>query len=100
MYEHCGLFVIEQHQEAWHCTCIYEKPQHCVVPELEFLLKQLIDPESDQDQIRSAIVKKLRALPTRVEELVASYLDSARDERTCTKRFALAAEIRRVWRGA
>ena len=59
MYERCGLRVAEQHLEAWHCTCIFEKPAANVVPQLELLLKRLISTEADNNRTRAEIIAAL-----------------------------------------
>ena len=99
MYERCGLYMLEQHQESAHCTCVFGKPKQSVVPRLERLLKQLIDEQADDEQTSAAIVAELQALPRELERLLAEILASARQEKNHYQRVSYAAKIRRLWRG-
>jgi ubiquinone/menaquinone biosynthesis C-methylase UbiE len=99
MYERCGLGILEQHQEGWHCTCIFEKPAASIVPDLELLLKRLMSVDADDMQMRSGIVRALRALPGQLEERMAPLLTEVIDLQDSKKRSVYAAEIRRLWRG-
>jgi len=99
MFERCGLRVMEQHQEAWHCTCIFEKDALAIAPKLEGLLRQLISPEANDDRQRAAILAALQALPGELQASLQPVLAQARTEKDFHKRLSLAAQIRRIWRG-
>jgi ubiquinone/menaquinone biosynthesis C-methylase UbiE len=99
LYERCGLRVLEQHQEAWHCTCVFEKPAYNIIPELERLLRRLISEEADNDRERASIVTSLQALPGQLEQAMQPLLAEVRDQSDCYKRLPVAAEIRKLWRG-
>ena len=99
MFERCGLRIVEQHQEGWHCTCIFEKPALSVVPRLEALLNRLIGREANDDQIRAEIVLALRSLPSQLGESMNGLLLRAQKEKDFRKRGEYAAQIRRLWRG-
>jgi ubiquinone/menaquinone biosynthesis C-methylase UbiE len=99
MYEKCGLRILEQHLEGWHCTCVFEKPNLSPVPQLEALLKRLISQEANDDQLRGQIVSALRSLPVELERHIAPLLLQAEAERDLEKRCDYAVTIRRLWRG-
>lgn len=99
MYEKCGLRIVEQHEEGWHCTCIFEKPSLSMVPRLESLLKRLTSPEADDPSIRAEIISTLQALPIQLGQSLGSVLVQAQAENDFNKRFEFAAAIRHVWRG-
>jgi ubiquinone/menaquinone biosynthesis C-methylase UbiE len=99
MYERCGLRVVEQHQEAWHCTCVFERPVSNVVPQLEQFLRRLMNPDANNRAVRAEIITALRRLPNELEQKLGSLLGRAEKEDDAQKRALYAAEIRRVWRG-
>jgi ubiquinone/menaquinone biosynthesis C-methylase UbiE len=99
MYERCGLSILEQHQEGWHCTCIFERPAMSIVPRLETLLKQLISQEADDEHVRATIVAALQSLQGHLEESLSPLLVQARKENDLQKRHEYAAGIRSLWRG-
>lgn len=99
MYESCGLRVVEQHQEVWHCTCVFEKPALSLVPRLEALLKRLMSRHADNDGTRAEIITALRALPSQLEQRLGCLLAKVEKEEDAQKRALYAAEIRRLWRG-
>jgi ubiquinone/menaquinone biosynthesis C-methylase UbiE len=99
MYEKCGLRIMEQHVEGWHCTCIFEKPLSSIVPRLEALLRRLASHEADNDQLRSEAIAVLQSLPRELEQRTGALLGQLNRERDARKRSLLAAEIRRLWRG-
>jgi ubiquinone/menaquinone biosynthesis C-methylase UbiE len=99
MYESCGLRVVEQHQEVWHCTCVFEKPALSIVPRLEALLKRLMSQHADNDGTRAEIITALRELPSQVEQRLDSVLAKVEKEDDAQKRALYTAEIRRIWRG-
>lgn len=99
MYERCGLRIMEQHQEAWHCTCLFEKLAMSIVPQLEVLLTQLVSHEADDDRVRAGVVAALQLLPGQLEQSLGPLLGQAQKETDCSKRFHYAAKIRRRWRG-
>jgi ubiquinone/menaquinone biosynthesis C-methylase UbiE len=99
MYERCGLGILEQHQEGWHCTCVFEKPASSIVPDLELLLRRLISVDADDVRTRSQTITALRALPGQLEQRLAPLLADVTDQEDSRKRSLYAAEIRRLWRG-
>jgi SAM-dependent methyltransferase len=99
MYQRCGLGILEQHQEAWHCTCVFEKPVLSIVPELEALLRRLSTVSADNACVRSEIVVALRALPSQLEQRLAYFMTEIADEEDLRKRCLCVAEIRKLWRG-
>ncbi len=99
MYERCGLHVLEQHQEGWYCTCVFNKPVVNIVPTLEDLLKQLISQEADNDQVRATIVAALQSLPGQLGQSLGPLLVEAQEEKDFHKRVQYAAKIRQIWRG-
>lgn len=99
MYERCGLLMIEQHQEAWHCKCIFEKPVSQIVPKLEFLLRRLISQDANDDATRNEIIAMLRALPSELEQQIQPWVEQADAEQDFYKRLGFAAKIRAIWRG-
>lgn len=100
MYAHCGLFMLEQHQEAWNHKCIFEKPAIAVVPRLEELLRQLVSAEANDNATRARLVSALQALPAELESHLKPILEQAKSEGDYYKRLHYAAQIRRIWRGA
>jgi len=99
MYERCGLRILEQHQEAWHCTCVFEKSPTSFVPRLEGLLRQLVSQEAEDDQVRTRIVEALHALSRQLEHDLGPLLVRAQEEKDPQKRYQHAMEIRCLWRG-
>lgn len=99
LYERCGLLVLEQHQEGWHCTSIFEKLARSIVPQLEACLRQLISPEADDAHYRARVIRELRGLPDQVRTALDTLLGTAQQENDCHKRLHVAAEIRRLLRG-
>ncbi len=99
MYERCGLYILEQHQDSAHCTCIFGKPKRSVVPRLEMLLKQLIDERADDAQVYAATVAELQTLPRELERMLKEILESAQQAKDRHQRTYYAAKIRRLWRG-
>ena len=99
MYERCGLHIMEQHQEGWYCTSVFNKPVASIVPKLEALLRQLISREADDDQVRATIVAALQSLPRELEQSIGPLLVGAQNEKEFHKRVESAAKIREKWRG-
>jgi ubiquinone/menaquinone biosynthesis C-methylase UbiE len=99
MYERCGLRILEQHQEGWHCTCIFQKPPESIIPRLEGLLRQLVSQEAEDDQARASIVAALRLLPSQIEQNLDPLLVQVQGEPDAHRRLQYAAAIRRLWRG-
>ena len=99
MYESCGLRVVEQPQEVWHCTCVFEKLALSLVPRLEALLKRLMSPYADDDSARAEIITALRGLPSQLAQRLDSVLAKVEKEDDVQKRALYTAEIRRLWRG-
>ena len=99
MYEHCGLRVFEQHQEAWHCVCVFDKPYGSLAATLEELLRQLISEEANDKTRRLEIVAALKALPAALEQSLEPILNEAAEQPDFYKRIAYAAQVRSIWRG-
>lgn len=99
MYERCGLRILEQHQEGWHCTCIFQKPHESIIPRLEGLLRQLVSQEAEDAQARASIVTALRLLPGQIEQSLDPLLVQVQGEPDTRRRLQYAAAIRRLWRG-
>lgn len=99
MYEHCGLSLLEQHQERTYCTCVFSKPAMSLAPRLELLLRRLISDEANDGQARAALVAELQALPRDLEQRLGQILAQAEAEGDYYQRVKYAAIIRRLWRG-
>ncbi|MDQ2902503.1 MAG: class I SAM-dependent methyltransferase [Ktedonobacteraceae bacterium] len=99
MYEHCGLRMLEQHLEAYNCTCVFSKPSISMAPQLESLLKQLISQQANDAEARAAIVTALRSLPGELGQRLDKVLAEAGGEEEYYKRIYYAALIRQIWRG-
>ena len=99
MFERCGLNVFEQHQEEWHCVCIFDKPTASIAPKLEGLLRQLISADANDDATRATTIAALQALPGELERNLNALLEHVRDEKDFHRRLAFAARIRQLWRG-
>jgi ubiquinone/menaquinone biosynthesis C-methylase UbiE len=99
MYERCGFYVAEQHQEWCVCTCIFRKPWIPIVPRLEQLLRQLISFEANDEHYRARTIASLQELPRQLERGIAELLIQASNESDREKRCQSAASIRRIWRG-
>lgn len=99
MYEHCGLIVVEQHIEDWHCTCMFAKPAGSPVPNLERLLWKLLSPDAADAGVRAETIAALRRLPAELESALAPSLNAAESAEDFGRRAAIAADIRRIWRG-
>jgi ubiquinone/menaquinone biosynthesis C-methylase UbiE len=99
MFEHCGLQIHEMYIENWHCFCMFTKPANSLVPKLEQLLHQLIDPGARDLPRRQMILGALAELPAELASALGPVLDAARAASDDAARFAAAAEIRKIWRG-
>ena len=99
MYERCGLLITEQHQENWHCTCIFAKPKDSVVSKLELLLKQLISEEANQENFRTRVIAELISLPEQLQQSLNPIITEAQKGNDFYKRTFYAEQIRRIWRG-
>lgn len=99
MYERCGLTILEQHLEGLHCTCVFEKPAGSIASRLEALLRELASPSTDDADRRGRIVAELRGLPAALDRCLGPLLETAASDPTAGGRAAVAARIRRLWRG-
>ena len=99
MYEACGLFVAEQHQEGWNYVCIFQRPFESIVPALEQLLRELVSEQSNNEQYRNQVITKLRSLPNQLEKSLTPLLEKALNEPDYYKRIHCSADIPRLWRG-
>lgn len=99
MYERTGMLVMEQHQESWHCTCVFHKPHFNTAPELESLLRQLITKEANDDTFRTRICTDMKSLHDQMGGRLARLLTDAKNEPDLLKRILHAQKIRAMWRG-
>jgi ubiquinone/menaquinone biosynthesis C-methylase UbiE len=99
MYERTGMMVVEQHQEAWHCTCIFKKPGTDIVPRLEALLRQLISQQPNDERGRAEILSQIRSLHDMLRQTLEPVFLDALNEHDFNRRSALVAQIRSIWRG-
>lgn len=99
MFERYGLRTLEQHQEGWHCTCVFEKPSESVVPQLELLLGRLLTAQADDERGRAEIVSSLESLPSQLAQSITPLLIRLRNENDFRKRAEYVTQIRRRWRG-
>lgn len=99
MYEHCGLYMMEQHIDGPTCTCVFTKPNSNVIPRLEQSLRGLISMDADDERVRASIVAELRSLQADFARLLDDLLEKANAESNWAARVHYASTIRRLWRG-
>lgn len=99
MYGRCGLYLFEQHLEAWNCVCVFQKPSDTAVPHLEQLLRLLISPEANDSQKRAQVISEISTLSVTLQQQIEPLLQKALAEEDFYKRVVYAAQIRRIWRG-
>lgn len=99
LYERTGMSVMEQHQESWHCTCVFLKPHLNVVPQLESLLRRLAGQEADDEGTRARICADVVALNQAMGETLVKFIADSRNEPAFLKRIAHVQKIRLLWRG-
>ncbi len=98
MYENCGLVIVEQHLLGLDITCVFQKT-FSIVSRLEYLLRQLISQEADDDDVRMRILAELRRLPYQLQQETDTILSEVEPQKDYFKRLSSAGRIRRLWRG-
>ena len=99
MYEHCGLQVLEQFIQDWHCTCMFVKPADSPIPRLERLLAEYLSAAGGDPAVRQRVIEQLQTLPRQLETALAPVLEKAQQAQEINHRAAVVAQIRKIWRG-
>jgi ubiquinone/menaquinone biosynthesis C-methylase UbiE len=99
MYEHCGLAVVEQFIQGWHCSCLFTKSTQSLTPLLEDLLCHLIGEEAQSPLVRAELIKSLGILPRELDRRLKPLLDQLTAAEDFSARAGLVEQIRQLWRG-
>jgi hypothetical protein len=98
MYEHCGLYVAEVHEEWCYAVLVARKMGESLVGALEGALRKAINSDPGS-QGRAAALLELRELPARLQALFEVQLAKLEAAETSQDAIAAAQELRRTWRG-
>ncbi|MCC7044670.1 MAG: class I SAM-dependent methyltransferase [Acidobacteria bacterium] len=98
MYEHCGLYVAETHEEWCYCVVIARRMGESLVANLEGALRKAVGSDAGT-AARSEALADLRGLPAQLQAYLDQMLPKLEAAATPQDAIAAAQDVRRLWRG-